>query len=207
MKKAAESPGQARTDFAIFSDFASALGTGNEFSEGRGEMDFLRDMYEMARHKATVMQLHWPEFDQFWADGFIEVPEAESPYIFLEGLRRDPDKNRLNTPSGKIEIECKTIAGFGYPDCPGHPTWFEPVEWLGGEKAKTYPLHMLSTQPSTRLHGQLDMGRVSQKSKVADREPMRINRADAAARGIQDGDIVRVFKRSRRAAGGRGADR
>ena len=39
----------------------------------------------------------------------------------------------------------------------------------------------------------MDMGRVSQQSKVAGREPMRINRADAAARGIRDGDVVRVF--------------
>jgi biotin/methionine sulfoxide reductase len=39
----------------------------------------------------------------------------------------------------------------------------------------------------------MDMGRVSQSSKVAGREPMRMNRGDADARGIRDGDIVRVF--------------
>ena len=39
----------------------------------------------------------------------------------------------------------------------------------------------------------MDMGRVSQQSKVAGREPIRINRDDAAARGISDGDVVRVF--------------
>ncbi|HLX36466.1 MAG TPA: molybdopterin dinucleotide binding domain-containing protein, partial [Candidatus Binataceae bacterium] len=55
------------------------------------------------------------------------------------------------------------------------------------------PLHLITTQPSTRLHGQMDMGRVSQASKVAGREPIRINREDAAARGIASGDIVRVF--------------
>jgi len=37
------------------------------------------------------------------------------------------------------------------------------------------------------------MARVSQKSKVAGREPMRMNAADAAARGIRNGDVVRVF--------------
>jgi biotin/methionine sulfoxide reductase len=193
MKKAADSPGRARTEYAIFSDLAAALGTAEAFTEGRTEMDWLRDIYDTARRKATVMQLHWPEFDQFWNDGFIEVPEADEPYIFLEGLRRDPERHRLNNPSGKIEITSPTIAGFNYPDCPGHPTWLEPDEWLGAEKAKTYPLHMLTTQPSTRLHGQLDMGRVSQKSKVAGREPMRINPADAARRGLRDGDVVRVF--------------
>jgi biotin/methionine sulfoxide reductase len=39
----------------------------------------------------------------------------------------------------------------------------------------------------------MDMGRVSQRSKVAGREPMRINRDDAHARGIRGGDVVRVF--------------
>src|SRR5260370_35449040 len=39
----------------------------------------------------------------------------------------------------------------------------------------------------------MDMGRVSQKSKVAGGEPMRMNRGDASARGIIDGEVVRVF--------------
>lgn len=39
----------------------------------------------------------------------------------------------------------------------------------------------------------MDMGKISQESKISSREPMRINPADAARRGIGDGDIVRVF--------------
>ena len=69
----------------------------------------------------------------------------------------------------------------------------EPFEWLGAPAAKTFPLHMISNQPNTRLHGQLDPGRVSRNSKVSGREPVRINRDDAEARGIADGDVVRIF--------------
>ena len=47
-------------------------------------------------------------------------------------------------------------------------------------------------QPRTRLHSQLDHGAGSQASKVAGREPIRIHPADAAARGITDGDVVLV---------------
>ncbi len=86
----------------------------------------------------------------------------------------------------------KEIAN-NYADCPGHPAWLEPAEWLGSAVARQYPLHLLTTQPRTRLHAQMDMGRVSQHSKIAGREPMRINRGDADARGIRDGDVVRVF--------------
>jgi biotin/methionine sulfoxide reductase len=64
---------------------------------------------------------------------------------------------------------------------------------LGSRQAQRYPLHLLTTQPSTRLHSQMDMGRISQESKVAGREPMRMNPTDAARRGIRDGDVVRVF--------------
>jgi biotin/methionine sulfoxide reductase len=105
----------------------------------------------------------------------------------------NPDANRLPTPSGRIEIFSEKIASYRYADCPGHPTWMEPAEWLGSEIAREFPLHLLTTQPSTRLHGQLDMAHVSQHSKVAGREPMRINTQDAAARGIRTGDVVRVF--------------
>jgi len=39
----------------------------------------------------------------------------------------------------------------------------------------------------------MDMARVSLRSKIKGREPIRINSRDAAAREIQAGDIVRVF--------------
>src|SRR4029450_10838510 len=58
-------------------------------------------------------------------------------------------------------------------------------------------------RPPPRLHGQIDMGKVSQESKVRGREPMRINPADASRRGIGDGDIVRVFNDRGGILGGR----
>jgi biotin/methionine sulfoxide reductase len=52
---------------------------------------------------------------------------------------------------------------------------------------------MISNQPRTRLHGQLDSGPVSRDSKIHGREPIWIHPVDAAARGLTDGDIVQVF--------------
>jgi biotin/methionine sulfoxide reductase len=43
------------------------------------------------------------------------------------------------------------------------------------------------------LHSQLDFGATSLASKVRGREPVRIHPADAAARGIADGDAVRLY--------------
>ncbi|HTM85015.1 MAG TPA: molybdopterin dinucleotide binding domain-containing protein, partial [Mycobacterium sp.] len=80
-----------------------------------------------------------------------------------------------------------------YADCAGHPRWYEPTEWLGGARAETYPLHLLANQPASRLHSQLDGGATSQDSKVSGREPIRMHPVDAAARGLVDGEVVRVF--------------
>ena len=118
-------------------------------------------------------------------------PPAEE-YVIFGDFRADPDKHKLRTPSGKIELYSEKIAGFGYDDCPPHPTWIEPWEWLGGKDAKTYPLHLVSSQPRDRLHSQMDCGPVSAGGKVAGREAITINPADAKARGIADGDVVRV---------------
>lgn len=193
MKQALEPVGQARNDFAIFSDLAERFGVCEAFTEGRSEMEFVRHLYETARTQAARWEMVWPDFDAFWARGYFEMPKVTRPFVLFEDFRRDPVANPLVTPSGRIEIFSETIAGFGYADCPGHPTWFEPAEWLGSPQAQRYPLHLLTTQPSTRLHGQMDMGRVSQNSKVSGREPMRINPVDAAHRGIRNGDVVRVF--------------
>ena len=104
----------------------------------------------------------------------------------------DPAAHRVPTPSGKIELFSERIASFGYADCPGHPAWFEPTEWLGAANPR-YPLHLISSQPATKLHSQYDHGIVSRERKIRGREPIRLHPEDAAARGLAAGDIVRVF--------------
>jgi biotin/methionine sulfoxide reductase len=193
MKQAVEPIGEARDDFTIFAELATRFGVRREYTEGRTAMESLRHLYETARKQALRWELRWPDFDEFWERGYVEIPRRIKPIVGLEQFRRDPLKHKLPTPSGRIELFSAKIAGFGYDDCAGHPTWYEPAEWLGSVAAYKFPLHLLTTQPETRLHGQMDMGRVSQESKINGREPMRINSADAAARGIRDGDVVRVF--------------
>ena len=73
------------------------------------------------------------------------------------------------------------------------PAWIPPAEWLGSAKTERWPVHLVTHQPASRLHSEIDPGPVSREQKVAGREPVRINPADAAKRGIRDGDLVRVF--------------
>ncbi|WP_419945648.1 molybdopterin dinucleotide binding domain-containing protein [Candidatus Poriferisodalis sp.] len=47
-------------------------------------------------------------------------------------------------------------------------------------------------RPAVRLHSQYDHAAPSQATKVAGREPVRMHPDTAAARGISDGDVVRL---------------
>nr|WP_226817235.1 molybdopterin dinucleotide binding domain-containing protein [Advenella sp. FME57] len=52
---------------------------------------------------------------------------------------------------------------------------------------------MIANQPSTRLHSQLDYGKYSASQKICGREVCSINHVDAKARGIMDGDLIRLY--------------
>ena len=192
-KQALEPVGAARNDHDIFADLAERLGFREGFTEGRDEAGWLRHLYALSRERASERGFALPDFEQFWEDGYFELPLPSEPQPFLSAFRTDPDTHPLDTPSGKIEIWSERIASYHYDDCPPHPTWMEPAEWLGSEKTVHYPLHLTSNQPVGRLHSQLDQGSVSRSLKVAEREPLWIHPADAQARGLSEGDIVRVF--------------
>ncbi|MGB3485910.1 MAG: molybdopterin-dependent oxidoreductase [Mycobacterium sp.] len=189
MPKLAEPYADSRNDYQTFAALADHLGFGPEFTEGRTEQQWLQHMY---RTWAGGLDFAVPSFEEFWAAGSVRLP-VEDGLTLLSDFRADPVTHRLNTPSGRIEIFSRDIDGFSYADCAGHPKWFAPAEWLGGERATTYPLHLIANQPSTRLHSQLDTGHTSQASKVHGREPLRMHPRDATARGLVDGDVVRVY--------------
>jgi biotin/methionine sulfoxide reductase len=193
MEQAIPPVGEARNDFDIFRSLARRAGTEDAFTEGREEYAWLRHLYDRARQQAAEQDLTLPSFDAFWEAGHVEMPRAEAPLVMLEAFRHDPTANPLATPSGRIEIFSETVDSFGYADCPGHPAWLEPVEWLGADLANAYPLHMISNQPKSRLHGQMDNGTVSRASKIQGREPVWIHPDDAERRGLADGDVVRIF--------------
>ncbi|TCK33387.1 biotin/methionine sulfoxide reductase [Paraburkholderia sp. BL8N3] len=186
---------QSRNDFDVFAELSERMGFGEAYTEGRDEMGWLRHMYEVACTRAVKLGYLPPDFDTFWETGCYEFPSNEAtlePLMFAD-FRADPQANKLHTPSGRIEIFSKRIAEFGYEDCPPHPQWLEPAEWLGGAQTRKFPLHLLSNQPAGRLHSQLDASSLSRSFKENGREKLTLNPRDAVEREIADGDIVRVF--------------
>lgn len=194
MEKAIEPVGLSMTDYDIFSALAQALGVREAFTENRDEGQWLSLLYEETRQKAADSGIELPEFENFKAKGWFENAAPKEPQILLKKFRNDPQGHPLKTPSGKIEIFSETVANFGYKECPGFPYWNDPTEWLGKHNSD-YPLHLISNQPKTKLHSQLDHGGHSRDSKINGREPVVINPEDAQARHIRDGSLVRLFNK------------
>ena len=184
---------EAKSDHDIFAGLADKLGLLEKFSQGKDDKAWLQDMWQRSAERAEEAGFSLPSFDQFYADKTFKIPDINSREPWLAKFRRDPKNNRLNTPSGKLEIFSSVIETFGYADCPPHPTWLEPVEWLGADIAQQYPLHLLSPQPERRLHSQFDHSQHSQASKIEGKEVLTMHPHTAHARGIGVGHIVRVF--------------
>jgi len=193
MKQAIEPVAGARDDYEIFSALAQRMGEGARFTEGVSARQWIEQLYAESRERAARAGHALPPFDAFWAQGIIDLSLPQGSVVMFEAFRRDPGRHPLATPSGRFEIFSQRIHDFGEADCPGHAHWFEPIEWLGAASAAQFPLHLLTDQPFTKLHSQLDHAAYSGSNKIAGREPIMVSRHDARARQLVDGDVVRVF--------------
>ncbi|MDT8326695.1 MAG: molybdopterin-dependent oxidoreductase [Roseovarius sp.] len=184
--------GEARDDYDIFTGLARRLGHEEAYTEGRDAQEWIAHLYADYRQSAAEQGVDIPELETLKTRNWVRLPiqmEGANRTLFAP-FREDPGGAPLKTPSGKIELFSQTIEGFGYDDCPGHPVWLPPQEWLGNATA-AYPLHLVSPQPGDKLHSQLE----SALADVPGARPvaMVIHPDNASKRGIASGDLVRVF--------------
>ncbi len=207
MEKAVDAPGTARSDHAIFRNIARWMNLEDRFTDNRSEAEWIEWIYrqttvsdgksgDLASNQVLDGQdaggdLGLPDWNVFKARGWHRFPVPDTPRVMLQSFLQDPVANPLDTPSGKIEIFSSRVDGFCYSDCPGHPVWREPYEWLGN--ARDGELHLISNQPGTKLHSQLDHGAISAAGKINGREPVLLHPEDASVRGIGHGDVCRLY--------------
>ena len=147
-----------------------------------------------ARRSPTAAGRVPPDFDEFWAAGSLEVPDADHDLVILKAFRADPEGARLcDAERADRDLLGRPSTASATRTAPATRPGSSPTEWLGAPLARRFPLHLVANNPTTRLHSQLDVGRVQPGSKVQGREPIRMHPADAAHRGIRSGDVVRVF--------------
>ncbi|ELR66935.1 Trimethylamine-N-oxide reductase [Photobacterium marinum] len=196
MHKIVEPQHEAKSDFDIYVSLAAKLGVKEAYTEGKDEMQWLKEMYDGMAKQARANRVPLPPFEMFWnANDYVvfPIPEANKRWIRHADFRDNPLLNPLGTPSGRIEIFSDTIAKMDYADCAPHPKWYEPREWYKADIAKKYPLSLNTAHPTQRLHSQLDNTPLRDKYAIANREAVMINNQDAKARGIKHGDLVRAF--------------
>jgi anaerobic dimethyl sulfoxide reductase subunit A len=175
MKQAIEPVGECRNDFDICAELARRLGI--EGYSDKTEEEWLRELTRDAID----------DFDAFRDKGLARLPAPDDAVAFAREIR-DPEHHPFSTPSGKIEIYSMALAAkpdpYGLGAIPPIPTWIEdPVD-------PRYPLRLVTPKSRARTHSIHGNQPVLARADVDD---VWINVADAAARGIADGQMVRVF--------------
>jgi anaerobic selenocysteine-containing dehydrogenase len=170
-KTRAEAPaGQARTDYDVYAELSERLGHGEVFTEGRNEQAWL-DKFLSDSEIGDV--------EAFKASGFYLAPDQER--VGLAAFAADPKGHPLGTPSGLVELAsgawARDTGADGLPDYRGRPT------------LPDLPLLLVSPKVGHRTHSQ---GGDAVRVAATGGHFLDMHPADAAARGIVNGDEVHI---------------
>lgn len=183
---------ETRTVYEMCAEIAKRLGVEQQFTEGKTQQDWLRQIVAQTREKDPK----FPDYDQFKAMGLYKR-EMPAPVIAYKAFRDDPEKNKLDTPSGKIEIFSERLHKLGQTwELPvgdvitGLPIYAPTWEGVSDPLRAQYPLQMIGHHYKQRTHS--TYGNVAWLQEALPQE-VWINTLDAAARDIRSGDMVRVF--------------
>jgi anaerobic selenocysteine-containing dehydrogenase len=114
--------------------------------------------------------------------GFHRQPEALPFQPYLAGP--------LATPSGKIEFYSEVLAAQGQD---GSPAFVPPAESRWGEGARRFPLEFLSRKADNYMNSTFANLEGHRKMESRTSQRLEMHPTDAEARGIAQGDPVRVW--------------
>ena len=202
--KCIEPLGESRSDYEIVCAVAERLGLSKEYTEGKTVEDWIRNGYEESGVKENFTYEELKE-KGYWISPTDDELKKIKPYI--RRFYDDPEGRPLKTPTGKIEFYATGLAKH-FPDDkerPPVPHWIEKGEShderLSSQRANQYPLLILSNHGRWRVHANCDDESWTHETPTGKvrgwdgylYEPLWMNPRDAAARGIANGDIVKVF--------------
>ncbi len=184
---------ECKTIYEMTSEIARRMGVEQKFTEGRTQEEWLRHLYAQSREAIPEL----PDFDSFRRQGIFKKRDPEGHHVAYKAFRADPLANPLTTQSGKIEIYSEQLAqiasrwqlqeGDVIDPLPIYSPGFENYDDPLSDK---YPLQLTGFHYKARTHstyGNVDV------LKAACRQEMWINPLDARARGIRNGEKVRIF--------------
>jgi trimethylamine-N-oxide reductase (cytochrome c) len=189
-----EPAGEPKNDLDILIELAKRLGFEKELTLGKTPEQWLREIY-------AGLELPF-SFEEFKRRGYFEHPPPEDAPEVMEALKEfyeDPEKNKLRTPSGKIDIYSSRVADFfgkNDPNVAAVPKYMPSTEGMVTGLADKYPLFLTSPHPKLGRHSQwynLSWHRDEYQVSIGGYNVMRINPLDAERRNIRTGDIVRIY--------------
>ena len=104
--------------------------------------------------------------------------------------RRDFLKNGWPTPSGKIEIKCEAITAE-YPDVSPFPEYVPEINGQYDPNKEKFPIQVLSSASHYFIGDSFQS--VPRLQAMQSRPTVEISLGDAKVRGIEDGDLVRLY--------------
>ncbi|WP_051303310.1 DmsA/YnfE/YnfF family dimethyl sulfoxide reductase [Psychromonas aquimarina] len=183
---------EAKSIYDICTGLAEKLGVKEAFTEGRDQEGWLRHLYQLTRAQDPSL----PEFEAMRKQG-IYKRKVKDHFVAYQDFRNNPKANPLSTPSGKIEIYSEKLAELAETwdlaeDEVIHPLPVYAPTFEGWEDSKqgNYPLQLTGFHYKSRTHS--TYGNVSLLQDAAPQE-MWINPMDAQGRGINNGDLIRIF--------------
>jgi anaerobic selenocysteine-containing dehydrogenase len=206
--------GESKSDYEAVLEIARYMGVSEKVTEGKTVEDWMKFLFK--QRFALSDYISWDEFNK---KGYYVYPTARNWEDEPAGLIKfyeDPVANPLQTPTGKLEFYSERLAR-SFPDDterPPLPKWIEKGqshdERISSERAKIYPLLLMSNHGHWRVHSQCDdisWTRECPTCKVKGPdgymyEPLWINPQTAENRGIRNGDIVKVFNERGAVLGG-----
>jgi anaerobic dimethyl sulfoxide reductase subunit A len=171
----------------VAEQLANRLGLGDDFRDGHTTPeDWEKDIIASAQKSYP----DFPSLEDFRKVGIYKVSSTK-PTIAFADFRADPVANPLKTPTGMIEIYSPTLAALNEPDyVPAIPKYVPEWEGVSDPLRKKYPLMMSTTHFVARSHSTFDD---VDYLREAHPQCIWINPVDAQARGIKNGDMVKVF--------------
>ena len=189
-EKAIEPLGESLPDYQIIAGVAQKLGVGEYFTdtgeqilrkafEGLGEM--MGFTYDAIKEKKQIRYLPGDAIKDphiAWRGGTFPASPYQRLAFYLETV--EPRGITTKVPT-QADIDRERL-----------PRFFPPMEgWSEYDKAKQYPIILMSERPRYRVHSQ--WATVPLLREIDPEPIVRMNPADCQARGIADNSYVEVY--------------
>ena len=177
---------ECKTEYEWIRELAKGIGLEEEFTEGRDYSQWMSYIYEDLRTSEPEL----PEYDEFREKGIYKFEEGHYPISFEKEVK-DPKHYPFPTPSGEIELFSTKLWKTPMKDfMPPIPRYVAPPEGPQDPLTKRFPLQLSGWHSKCRTHTVHDNNLNLRK---LDPQKLWIHPEDAAARSINDGDMVLVY--------------